>query len=410
MSDTTHPTRSGVLAQVEPLIADGWETEVVPRLPANLDRQAHRLKAFQRVRELACPSDLLRGVLAYVLCAPSFRRVGAWAVLTELADISDTAWRKALRRASAWLLWLLGELLAAPAAPPTFSATPQGRVWLVDASMLGQPGGQGDDWRVHLAYDLLAGRMGQVKVTDQSEGETLAHFQLKPGDIAVADNGYGYRCHVAYAQQQHAGVVLRIYPPTFPLEGVDGRPVNVLAWLREPGESARSRACVCRWEGRPYAVRLIAVKLSPAAAAAARRRKHARAKRRGRAPSAESLALADWLLVVTTLDAEWSDADVLRLYRARWQVELVFKRMKQILRLNQIRCRTAALVEATIRALLVAWALQETEATRVRTLLPTASSHTPASLPGVVSSWLLTALCLDTLRQQVAGHWSARVE
>jgi hypothetical protein len=124
-------------------------------------------------------------------------------------------------------------------------------------------------------------------------------------------------------------------------------------------------------------------------------------------PSAASLALADWLLVLTTLDADWSDTDVLRLYRARWQIELVYKRMKQVLRLNQIRCQTAALAEATVRALLVAWALHQTEADQVRALLPTGAETLTQSTRSVVSSWLLTALCLDTLRQQVQGHWSA---
>ena len=40
-----------------------------------------------------------------------------------------------------------------------------------------------------------------------------------------------------------------------------------------------------------------------------------------------TLAVAGWLLVITTLSAAtWSPTDVLYLYRARWQVELVFKK------------------------------------------------------------------------------------
>ena len=64
------------------------------------------------------------------------RRLGAWAMLIGLADMSETAWRQRLRKASAWLLWLLGELLAAPVEAQTswlHGRTP-GRVLLVDAT------------------------------------------------------------------------------------------------------------------------------------------------------------------------------------------------------------------------------------------------------------------------------------
>src|SRR5437588_1121050 len=99
------------------LESDLWNTEVVPRLPPDLGPQARTLKAFVRVREVKSVTDLLRALLAYVLCAPSFQRVGAWAVLLGLADLSDSAWSRRLLKASAWLLWLLGELLAVPAPP-----------------------------------------------------------------------------------------------------------------------------------------------------------------------------------------------------------------------------------------------------------------------------------------------------
>ena len=64
----------------------------------------------------------------------------------------------------------------------------------------------------------------------------------------------------------------------------------------------------------------------------------------------------------------------LYVYRARWQVELVFKKMKQLLRLNQIRSKHLTSVEATVRALLIAWALHEDTTTLLRTLW---RAHTP---------------------------------
>lgn len=407
-----HHTQPPATEQLPTLLDDTWTTEVVPRLPADLAQQARTLKAFQRKRCLPDPTVLLRALLVYVLCLQSGRALGAWAVLLGLADLSETAWRKRLRTANTWLGWLLAELLAPPLPSGPLTPLPgTARILLIDATCLAQPAGTGDDWRLHTAYDLRAQRLVQLTITDRHTTESLQHFTCQAGDILVADAAYGKRRSIAHVVQQQGDVVARLYPPHCALETADGKRLDVLPWLRKQRGDLRSRACWVEWEGLRCALRLVAVRLPEEAARAARRRKQRRAKQNGREATLATLEYAGWVLLLTTLaEAQWSDGDVARLYRARWQAELVYKRMKQVLELAQLRSKQREVVEATVRLLLIAWALQEEEAGQVRALLPQGlpvEVGVPSEEPGVVSSWLLTVLCLETLCGQVRGQWSA---
>jgi len=114
MPQSHHDTLPELSSQLHDLIREGWEQEVLSQLPADYEQHARRTGAFVRARGLTCAADLLRGLLAYVLCAPSFRQLGAWAVLIGLANLSHVAWQKQLRKARSFLLWLLIQCLAIP--------------------------------------------------------------------------------------------------------------------------------------------------------------------------------------------------------------------------------------------------------------------------------------------------------
>src|SRR5256885_11263582 len=166
-------TMAALDEQLQVVINQGWEHEVLPQLPADYEQQAQCLGAFVRQRQIKRVADLLRALLAYVLCAPSFRQRGSWALLIGLANLSDVAWRSRLRQARAWLLWLLCELLAVTSLPSSSPSTSVPRILLIDGTRLKEPGGSGDDWRVHLGYGPLAARLVDARVGDPPTPEAL---------------------------------------------------------------------------------------------------------------------------------------------------------------------------------------------------------------------------------------------
>lgn len=416
-----HHTEPVSLTQPFTHLADDWTTLIVPRLPAALAVQAAELGAFQRARAFAQPADLLRGLLAYGLGLTSFRHLGAWGVLTEVADLSAKGWCTRLRSASTWLQWLLEQLLARRVHLRYLSHRVRGRIKLIDATMLARQGGSSAGWRVHVAYDLLAGQLAQVSVTNHYGAETLQQYVLTPGDLIVADGGYGTRAAVAVAQAARADVVLRIHLNSFPLEQGDGQPFDALRWLQQGQGERRSVTVWCsatrtvagvRLSSR-HQLRLLAWRLPAPARRAAERRLKRKASQHSREVSARGLFLAGWVLLITTLDpSNWPEAEVWRLYRARWQIELLFKRFKQLLRVHTLRCRTEASATAAIRALLLAWALVEDVSAPLQRQLQARARPSPATSPGqqsaqeaVVSRWQVDVLGVDLLRQAVLGHW-----
>jgi hypothetical protein len=96
-------------------------------------------------------------------------------------------------------------------------------------------------------------------------------------------------------------------------------------------------------------------------------------------------------------------ADIVRLDRARWPVERLFKRLNQLLQAPTIRAPSRAGAEATVRARLVAWALQERLAARVHAAL---ASGVPVAVSRPASLWRIADLSLRTLAQTVRGTWT----
>src|SRR5258708_3207470 len=324
MSEDYHTTVPGVLP-VESATSDAWEREIQPRLPEWWETQAEALGAWTRDREVHRPADLLRAILADVLCGSSFRTLACWSVLRGIASISDTAWRQRLQRAEAWLGWLLTQVLGAGSAPmPWIVNKGVRRIILVDGTHLRCRGIRGLVARVPTAFDLLAGRLAEVLVTDEHTGEDWKRFSILPGDLFISDRVNGYQQRIAEMVSQQAHVLVRCSLTGLPLYDHEGHRIDVLAWLKGRHAPA-GRICTREvWLHTPLLwvpLHLVALRLSQEQTTKALRRKRKKATQDKSKVSAQAAYGAGWLLVVSTLPvSEWNAAQLLTLYRARWHI------------------------------------------------------------------------------------------
>jgi hypothetical protein len=408
MSHRNQHTSSQPFTQAPDPAERDWHKLVDERLPKNLESQARALKAFQRERGLSCASLLLRAILCYVLSLSSLKELSMWSRLVGVTGVvlSSQAWHKRLRQSLEWLRWLFGELLAAP--PPCWNGPVTQRILLVDGTQVRSIGPQGTLWRLHCAYHLLTGTLAWMHVTTQQIGESLGLVPVQAGDILVGDGIYSRARQLMAVEQRKGASLTRFSPHHLPLYAaqapawsVDAQ-LDVSGWLHPLAPGVYERAALVRFEQTALPVRVVAIVSPPEQAEALRRQKERQARAKGRKLSPQARFLAGFLLLVTTLPAaQWPTPLLIELYRCRWHIEVLFKRIKQVLDMHGFRCKTPETAQAMIAALLIAWLLIEDDLEELRRQL---ADGEPFALP--LSSWRLARLAFTGLYHVVEGWYS----
>jgi Transposase DDE domain len=246
-------------------------------------------------------------------------------------------------------------------------------VVLLDATTIVLPDALGDWWpgcggssetntsaalKVHVRYDLLHGGLTGVVLTDGRTHESTTPLQTAPvpaGALRVSDLGFFDLEVFAQVSAQDAYWLSRLHLGTalFDPRGRRQALADVLRgaflvdWAVQLGVAQRLPA------------RLLAVRVPAEVANQRRRQLRARAAKHGRTPTAETLALADWTVLVTNAPAALlTIQEALVLLRARWQVELLFKLWKQHGHLDESRSRKPWRVLTEIFAKLLALLVQ----------------------------------------------------
>ena len=354
----------------------------------DLEATARTSGALVRRREIRSAEALLRLALAYGPGGLSLRTAAAWAGVSGLADLSDTAVMKRLRRAAPWLGEVAGALLRrAAAVPPTPGPLPGRRLRIADGSMITGPGGK-PKWRLHAAYDPVAGRFTDLDLTDERGAEGFGRTPWQAGEVALGDRCYARPPALRQLLAAGADFIVRTGWTRLRLLDAAGAP---LAWepifdAPAPGEVAE-RAVAVDHSGQGgksrgeavFPARLVVLRLAPEAAARAAKAQHRRQNRcRSHRPLQPlTMQATGYLMLVTSLPAEVSAAEVLEAYRLRWQVELAFKRLKSLLGLDRLPVRSAALARSWLFAHLILALLIEDTARTLLELPPWTDGSAP---------------------------------
>jgi hypothetical protein len=202
---------------------------------------------------------------------------------------------------------------------------------LADGTTVTRPGGKGLTARVLYALRLTDMTLLKCLVTDEHGSESLRVFEVRPGQLWIADRFYSNPEDIAWVDAAGGKVLVRYNRGALPVYDDAGEHFDVMAHVR----SLQLPEAMAEWQvwvhpaGRtPIQGRLCAVRLPGEQAEKARQRLR---RQYGSKVTPEALEAAAWVIVFTTVSSErLTTQQVLALYRLRWQVELEIKRDKSI--------------------------------------------------------------------------------
>jgi hypothetical protein len=272
--------------------------------------------------------------------------------------------------------------------------------------------------KLQTELELRTGAVTHIEVEHGKSPDAATcrqHVRRGAGSLRITDLGY-FNLPVFAAMMAAAEYFLsRLQFGTRVLHP-DGSPMNLLAWLESQPPGFIDCPVLVGVKDR-LRCRLIAWRL-PSEQANLRRKKLCEEMKRKnkRAPGAERLAWCDWSILVTNVLYELlTPTEAVVLYRARWQIELLFKRWKSFGLVAELTGSTDVQIMVAVWSRLIACVVQHwllvgttwadprislhlaSKAIRDFTVLLTASLRSPADFAATLTR--LRQIILKTCRR-----------
>lgn len=317
-------------------IDENWTT-LLRFLPSGWMNKAKELNALTRLRGFSGPDVLLRVMLLHLVNGHSLRVTTTLAREGGLANISDVALFKRIKSAGDWFLWMAQEMRNAWLADPGKQPTPQLCFRAVDATVVNEPGATGSTWRIHYSIQLNTLACDEVHITTERTGESFTNFAVNKGDVFLGDRGYHSTAGIFHIVDNGGHVIVRMRS-SVNFYNLLAERFELLDRISDMSEGeVREYPILLQKGGRTLPCRVCVVKKTEEMAQKSRHAAQLRANRKGQRLQPETLEFSGYVLILSTLPSAYRAESIMEIYRQRWQIELVFKRLKSLLGVGHLR-------------------------------------------------------------------------
>lgn len=312
---------------------DDWDILLgfLPKTWLDLARETGALKGLRKNKS---PEALLRTMFIHCGCGYSLRETAVRAKEANLADMSDVALMKRLKKCQEWFRQMCICLFEERGVQIENDHELNLRIF--DATHVEEPGKTGSQWRVHYSVLLPELRCDYFNISPtkgKGTGESFVQFPINPGDHILADRGYCRGPGLSHIANNEACVILRLHYNAVSLFHPDGKRFDLIhefGDIKKIGEIREWPVAVKTIESEKISGRLCVICRDDISTYKSERRSMRKASINGAKIKPETLAMARYFTIFTTFPEKYSASEILSFYRLRWQIELVFKRFKQI--------------------------------------------------------------------------------
>lgn len=197
--------------------------------------------------------------------------------------------------------------------------------------------------KLQVCYEITKGNLDLCAITsglvpDQKYAEECPAF-IEKGDLALMDLGYFSARLFEAISKKEAFFLTKFNWQTNAFDPKTKKLIDIkkLATKLTVGSVQTIDICLSNRSVKEVRCRLIFAKLPQNISDKKRRNLQKTARSHGKQPSADSLFWCDWILLVTNVPEVMVPARVLlECYAVRWQIELLFKIFKSVLKLDQM--------------------------------------------------------------------------